>query len=89
MPDYPPALEWVVMTALAHERARRFQSVAEMLEELQAACPRVASEVELAQFMSLICEVSLSSRRAKVNEALLRDAVRPHGSELLHTPLDR
>ncbi len=68
-PDYPPALERVVLRALAHERARRFESSAEMLYELSAAVP-LAHELEVGRYVQAVCGDSLRARRAAIAEAL-------------------
>jgi serine/threonine-protein kinase len=70
--SYPRALQRVVLRALARQPALRYQSAAEMLEDLVAAFPGYASESELAGLLHSACGSALDSRRALVNEALGR-----------------
>lgn len=67
---YPSALEKVVLRALAPERELRFQSAAEMLEQLVLAFPGYASEEELARLLRHRCGGSLARERRRIDEAL-------------------
>ena len=68
-PEYPPALERVVLRALAHDREQRFASTAEMLYELSAAVP-LAHELEVGRYVQAVCGDSLSARRGSIAQAL-------------------
>jgi serine/threonine-protein kinase len=78
-PHYPPALERVVMRALAHKREDRFDSAAEMLYELSAAM-ELAHEMEVGAFVQDVCERSLRDRRAQIAAALELAAARDEGA---------
>jgi serine/threonine protein kinase len=68
-PEYPPALERIVLRALAHDREHRFATTAEMLYELSAAVP-LAHEMEVGQYLQAVCGDSLRVRRTAIAEAL-------------------
>jgi eukaryotic-like serine/threonine-protein kinase len=68
-PDYPPALQRVVMRALQHDREKRYDTAAEMLYELGAAV-ELAHEIEVGTFIHELCNDTLLERRQRVNEAL-------------------
>jgi serine/threonine protein kinase len=74
-PDYPAALERIVLRALAHDREHRFATTAEMLYELSAAVP-LAHEMEVGQYLQAICGDSLRVRRTAIAEALEQAAQR-------------
>ncbi|MGC4090279.1 MAG: serine/threonine-protein kinase [Polyangiaceae bacterium] len=68
-PHYPPALERVVMRALANDREQRYATAAEMLYELSAAV-ELAHELEVGAFMQELCSETLLERRSRVQAAL-------------------
>lgn len=78
-PHYPPALERVVMRALAHKREDRFETAADMLYELSAAT-ELAHELEVGAFVQELCGDSLRARRAQITAALELAAARDDGA---------
>lgn len=52
LPDVPPALERVILRALAKEPAQRFQTVGEMAAALDAAAPATATVTGVAPVMA-------------------------------------
>jgi serine/threonine-protein kinase len=70
--NYPMGLEWVVLQALARQPEQRFQSAGEMLDELVAALPGHASEIELATYVQNVCASSFAHRRNIVHGSLRR-----------------
>lgn len=81
--NYPARLERVLMRALARRPEERFQSAAELRDELVAAFPGYASEAELAQFLHAVCGSSLTSRRSRMNQALQRESLPSESNEPL------
>lgn len=70
VPNYPQALEDVVLKALRLERSERFGSAEEMLSELNFALPIQASEGELSAFVQEVAGTTISSRREAILDAL-------------------
>lgn len=79
--NYPSRLERVLMRALALRPEERFQSAAELRDELMAAFPGYASQAELAQFLRAVCGSSLANRRSRMNQALQRESLPDENAE--------
>lgn len=69
-PSYPRRLERVVLRALAHDRADRFASAAELLSALIEAYPNRATEPEVGAFVQRVAGDVLSGRRSTITAAL-------------------
>jgi eukaryotic-like serine/threonine-protein kinase len=72
VPDYPKALEAVVMKALKKTPAARFESANQMLTALEAAMPgplEASFEVRVADYMSGLFGERASERRAAIRVA--------------------
>jgi tRNA A-37 threonylcarbamoyl transferase component Bud32 len=69
-PQIPTALERVMLRALAHDRAARYQSAAEFLCGLRAAMPELAHEFVVGEFVECVCADSIAARRALIGNAL-------------------
>jgi serine/threonine protein kinase len=72
---YPDALERLVLRALAPQREHRFQSTAEMFDELIRAFPRYASQGDIAKLLHEVFGDAIVRDRTRVDEA------REHHSE--------
>jgi eukaryotic-like serine/threonine-protein kinase len=88
----PMSLRTLVMRALAHEPAQRFQTAAEMgtaLEELMRKLSISTTHANVAQFVNKVLGDKLESRKAlitsAVNEASNRERVR---EALINVPVD-
>jgi serine/threonine protein kinase len=85
LPDYPAGLEEIYLKATAKELSQRYQSVAEMQEQLQAFRMEhrlVVGAAPLAQLMRLCFAEQLEQQRAVAKE-LLGNASRVSSSTLL------
>jgi serine/threonine-protein kinase len=69
-PQIPAALARVMLRALAHDRAARYQSAAELLCGLRAAMPELAHEFVVGEFVECVCAESIAARRALIGDAL-------------------
>ena len=69
-PQIPAALARVMLRALAHDRAARYQSAAEFLCGLRAAMPELAHEFVVGEFVECVCAESIAARRALIGDAL-------------------
>ena len=69
VPSLPRALDAVVMKALDRDREKRFQTAAELVEALEAACPPATAR-DVAAVVKAYCGERIEARRAKL-EAML------------------
>ncbi|HET9959611.1 MAG TPA: protein kinase [Polyangiaceae bacterium] len=75
MPDYPRALEAVVLRALAKNPADRYQTANEFLRDLDRALPtdqRALTDDDVAQFVRKLVGDKLQERRSTLSDALVR-----------------
>lgn len=70
--DYPEQLEQVVLRALERDPERRFQSSAEMARAIEAALPRMASDLDVGEFMVAACGDHARQRWEGLRAALQR-----------------
>lgn len=70
--NYPPTIEDVVLTALAHKPENRFSTAAEMARALEAAVPGVnkVGDAEVAAFMRNLLADKLDTRADALRKAL-------------------
>jgi serine/threonine protein kinase len=75
IPDYPEALENVLMKALAKNPAERYSTANEMLKELDHALPaseRANTDQDVAVFVRKLVGERLEERRSTLADALVR-----------------
>jgi eukaryotic-like serine/threonine-protein kinase len=75
IPDYPEALENVLMKSLAKSAADRYTSANDMLRDLDHALPsseRANTDQDVAEFIRRLVGERLEERRNTLSEALLR-----------------
>ncbi len=75
IPDYPPAVERIVLKALAKNPADRYDTANEMLKDLDQALPsdqRANTDEDLAHFVRKLLGDKLQERRATLSDALTR-----------------
>jgi serine/threonine-protein kinase len=75
VPSYPPALEQVVLKALARDRTERFASAREMMEALEVALPPAElaeGERETAPLLRRLFESRIAERAIAMNAAIRR-----------------
>lgn len=75
IPDYPPALERVLLKALAKSPADRYQTSNEMLRDLDQVLPpdqRAQTDEDVAQFVRKLVGDRLDERRGTLHNALAR-----------------
>jgi serine/threonine-protein kinase len=75
IPDYPEALENVLMKSLAKSAADRYPSANDMLRDLDHALPsseRANTDQDVAEFIRRLVGERLEERRNTLSEALLR-----------------
>ncbi len=75
VPGYPPALEQVVLKALARDRQERFASAREMMEALETALPpaeRAQGERETEPLLRRLFESRIAERAIALNAAIRR-----------------
>lgn len=73
--NYPPALEQVVLKALARDRTERFASAREMMEALEAALPpaeRAQGQRETEPLLRRLFETRIAERAMAMNAAIRR-----------------
>jgi len=83
VPDYPPALEGVVLRALAKDRDKRFASASELFKALDKALPPLmrGSDEEVGVFVS-----TLFGEQRRVSQAALADALERADRNQLSSP---
>jgi serine/threonine protein kinase len=83
-PDYPPALEGVIMKAIEKSRERRFASAHEMLSALDVALPEALDpsfSSQVAAFQQKVLGARAAERRAAIRRAQqLADRHRAEGT---------
>jgi len=75
IPDYPEAVERIVLKALAKNPADRYQTANDMLRDLDHAVPseqRANTDEDLAHFVRKLLGDKLQERRATLSDALTR-----------------
>lgn len=75
IPDYPPALERVLLKALAKIPADRYQTANELLRDLDQVLPpdeRAKTDEDVAQFVRKLVGDRLDERRGTLHNALAR-----------------
>lgn len=72
MPDYPPALEAVILKALQKSPERRFKTAEEMFAALEAAMPEALEssfQMEAAGYLGMVLGPRANQRRAAIRQA--------------------
>jgi serine/threonine-protein kinase len=67
---YPPALEEVVMRAIAHDKEDRFETAADLAEALRHSGAPLATEHQLGLFVRSLCGERSSDRHLAIRDAL-------------------